>query len=477
MITGRDVTKTMTTKKKVLIGIAGVLLAAAAAGYGAAAYYYNSHFYSHTEINGTDYGEMTVAQVKDGIEAQMPSYQITIQERNGQKERLTGAQLQLTYQDDGEIDELMEHQQSWAWVVHAFTGVHVQLKDLVAVNEDALKQAVEGLNCMQPENMQAPEDAYVGTTDDGYAVIPEVEGTTLDEEKVIAGLRQALTDGETIFDLEAGDCYEKPEILQDNEELKAKADAINQKLSASLTLDFGTDRQEVLDKSTLKDWVVEKEDGNYAIDETKVTEYVAGLAKKYDTVDSKRSFTTTSGETVTLTPGDYGWEIDQANTEANLMSAINDGAQGNFEIVYTSTALSRDANDIGNSYVELSLEDQHFWVYVEGKQVLDSEVVTGCKNKGTETPKGVYKVKGKTTDYTMRGTKDDSGKWSYEVHCNYWIPFAAENTIGFHDLVTRSDWSSTAYINNGSHGCVNTPLDKVEELYNIVSYKFPVVVY
>ena len=64
-----------------------------------------------------------------------------------------------------------------------FTGVHVQLENMVAVNEEALKQAVEGLTCMQPGNMQAPKDAYVGITDDGYAVIPEEEGTTLDEEK------------------------------------------------------------------------------------------------------------------------------------------------------------------------------------------------------------------------------------------------------------------------------------------------------
>ena len=147
----------MTTKKKVLTGIAGVLLVAATAGYGAAAYYYSSHFYSHTEINGTDYGEMTVAQVKKKIADQIPSYQITIEERNGQEETLTGEQLKLTYQ---------------AWVIHAFTGVHVQLENMVAVNEEALKQAVEGLTCMQPGNMQAPKDAYVGITDDGYAVIP-----------------------------------------------------------------------------------------------------------------------------------------------------------------------------------------------------------------------------------------------------------------------------------------------------------------
>ena len=58
------------------------------------------------------------------------------------------------------------------------------------------------------------------------------------------------------------------------------------------------------------------------------------------------------------------------------MQAINNGTQGDFEIVYTSTALNRNENDIGNSYVELSLSDQHFWVYVDGKQVMDSEVVT-----------------------------------------------------------------------------------------------------
>ena len=211
----------MITKKKVLTGIAGVLLVAATAGYGAAAYYYSSHFYSHTEINGIDYGEMTVAQVKKKIADQIPSYQITIEERNGQEETLTGEQLKLTYQDDGEIDKLMEDQRPWAWVIHAFTGVHVQLENMVAVNEEALKQAVEGLTCMQPGNMQAPKDAYVGITDDGYAVIPEEEGTTLDEGKVTAGLHQALPNGEITFDLDAGDCYVKPEIMQDDAELKA----------------------------------------------------------------------------------------------------------------------------------------------------------------------------------------------------------------------------------------------------------------
>lgn len=145
--------------------------------------------------------------------------------------------------------------------------------------------------------------------------------------------------------------------------------------------------------------------------------------------------------------------------------------------LYTSTALSRNENDIGNSYIELSLSDQHFWVYVDGKQVMDSEVVTGCRNKGTETPQGVYKVKGKPQiiPCAVRKMPVETGRIRYTVITGYL--FAAEDTIGFHDLTTRSDWSSTAYLDNGSHGCVNTPLDKVKELYDIVSYKFPVVIY
>ena len=67
------------------------------------------------------------------------------------------------------------------------------------------------------------------------AVIPEEEGTTLDEEKVIAGLHQALTNGEITFDLDAGDCYVKPEIMQDDAELKAKADAMIEEAQVQTT--------------------------------------------------------------------------------------------------------------------------------------------------------------------------------------------------------------------------------------------------
>ena len=86
----------MTTKKKILTGIAGALFAVVAAGYGAAAYYYSNHFYSHTEINGTDYGEMTVQEVKDKITEQLPSYYNKRTKRSGRDTDRTAVTADLS---------------------------------------------------------------------------------------------------------------------------------------------------------------------------------------------------------------------------------------------------------------------------------------------------------------------------------------------------------------------------------------------
>ena len=38
------------------------------------------------------------------------------------------------------------------------------------------------LDCMQPEAMQAPADAYIAFQNGHFEIVPEVEGTTIDTE-------------------------------------------------------------------------------------------------------------------------------------------------------------------------------------------------------------------------------------------------------------------------------------------------------
>ena len=49
--------------------------------------------------------------------------------------------------------------------------------------------------------------------------------------------------------------------------------------------------------------------------------------------------------------------------------------------------------------------------------------------------------------------------------------------IGLHDASWRNSFGGDIYINNGSHGCINLPLEAAEKLYNIINSEMPIIVY
>ena len=124
--------------------------------------------------------------------------------------------------------------------------------------------------------------------------------------------------------------------------------------------------------------------------------------------------------------------------------------------------------EIGDTYVEVSRDDQHLWLYKDGQLVMDSNVVTG--NKGTtDTPTGVYSI-----FYMSKGIDFDGGLSSVR-----WAKFTARGH-GLHDATWRpaSDFESAeTYKGNGSHGCVNLPLEFAKELYEELEIGTIVVVY
>ena len=55
------------------------------------------------------------------------------------------------------------------------------------------------------------------------------------------------------------------------------------------------------------------------------------------------------------------------------------------------------------------------------------------------------------------------------------MPFAYN--IGIHDAGWRKEFGKTIYKNSGSHGCVNIPPKKAEELYEKIENGTPVIAY
>ena len=134
---------------------------------------------------------------------------------------------------------------------------------------------------------------------------------------------------------------------------------------------------------------------NVAIDQEKAKAYLATLGEKYDTIGGSHGFTTSGGSRITVSGGSYGWCIDEAAELEALIPIIQAGQPVTREPVYSSTALSRDTNnDIGNTYVEISLRrPDDLWLYVNGQLVVSTPVVTGSVSAGYGTPSGVYAMR------------------------------------------------------------------------------------
>ena len=161
--------------------------------------------------------------------------------------------------------------------------------------------------------------------------------------------------------------------------------------------------------------------------------------------------------------------MDRDATAAQLLSAIREKQTGTIEPVHMYTSFDRSSKDIGSTYGEICSKQQEMWCYKNGELVVETPVVTGNPSKGNATPSGgVWAIDAKQQKAALVGAV-------YRQPVEYWVPF--NGNIGIHDLQSRYWFGSTIYLTNGSHGCVNTPLDAVKQIYETVEVGTPVVVY
>ncbi len=438
-----------------------------AAAYAAAAFYFASHFYEGSTIWGLDCSQMTAEEAKKEVAEKLTESVLTIRERKDNVETIRADQIDLRFVDDNSIDRMLKAQRSYLWPVMFLlnkSGSQVAF----TYDREKAKTVLGHLECFNDILAVRPRDACIEGTADGFKIMPEETGTTLDKEKAMETILAALDQGRNEISLEEEGCYLNPTVYRDDEQLVQDAAAMNDLVRARVTYDFG-DRTEVLDASVLQDWIVKLEDGTFTLDDSKAELYVEALARKYDTFGMERQFATSYGTVVTLYGGDYGWAIDQPATLRQLLDALQGEEDVTLEPVYLYTAMSRDENDIGYTYVEICISQQRMICYKDGNVVADTPVVTGNPNKGNATPSGgVWSIDAKMRDYVLKGE-------DYQTPVDYWMPFNGD--VGIHDLKARAYFGGTIYLTNGSHGCVNTPYDQVQVIYNSVSIGTPVIVY
>ena len=446
----------------------------AAVIYVGGALHYTDKFFDGTRINGISCKNKTVEEVKEILQKNVEEYELTIKFMNAEDgrpvvETITGKDLGIKYTDDGSVDDLMDAQNPWKWII-SFTQINKhEVSTTYTYKENMIDVLLWDMEYYREENQIQPQDAYLKDCGTYYEIVPEVMGNALDSEKVKALVVSAIEKGETEVDLVASECYKVPAVYQDDEGLNSDMNQLNVLLKTNLTYDFD-DRAEVVNADVIRDWIYKDADGIWQVNETKAGEFVQTLKNKYDTFGRKREFKTSLGKTVSLKGGDYGWAIKKQSTINELVAAIKEGKEATVKPVYLYSAKSRATNDLGGTYVEISIADQRMWCYKDGKLVVDTPVVTGKQSDPDRaTPAGgVWAIDAKQTDRYLTGP-------DYRSHVDYWMPF--NGGVGIHDADWRTNFGGTIYINNGSHGCINTPFENAKKVYEAVSIGTAVVVY
>ena len=457
---------------------AAMAVVVAGCAYAGMTYYYSDRFFEGTWINGIDCSGKTAYEVETALADKVQDYSIQVSSRNQEPQMITGEQINYQYLSTGETLQLLKNQKPYEWIKGFYEQKSYTVAENVAYDKTLLQQQVTALNCAKTENQTAPENAYVAFKDNQFQIVPETEGTQLNVKQAYRILDQAVADTQASIDFgTAPDAYVSAEVTQNDPELQSALEACNNYTKASITYTFG-DQTATLDGNTIKDWLQFDEKGQLLMDDNTfhqhIADYVAQLAATYNTVGTEREFHTTSGRTVYVYSSVYGWAIDQAAEAAQLAQEIQSGTQTTREPIYEQTANSHGLNDLGNTYIEVDLSNQHMYYYQSGSLIFDSEFVSGNMSySDRQTHAGIFTLYSKTSPSVLRGDKKPDGTYEYEEPVDYWMPF--DGGIGFHDAPWRDAFGGDIYLTNGSHGCVNLPPENAAVLYSIIDYNVPIV--
>lgn len=438
------------------------------------AYKYSSTYPPNTYINNINVSGYTPENVIKYFQDQTSIHTLTFIGKNNKIVTKTFQQLHITNPSDNCTEPL----DGKYWFKHLFTSSqtvnipHYQWDDNTALTicEEIIAEFGEEI---------FPQNAYLIRLNDGiYEIIPETEGTHINRVNLYSAIHSAIRNHSQNINLITENCYTLPTVWKDDERMNELMNEANEFIKMKIIFQLTDDTSIEVPQKFLID-ISEIKDGNFVVDKEKILEWVNGWVDEWNTVGTTRTFKTSKETTISISPGwrdSYkGWEANKENLYNQLIQVLDNRQVDNtINVKWNSkgVTLFEPDNDFGNTYIEISIDNQHMWFYKNGELILDTPVVTGCVKDGHSSPRGMFKVLGTATDYTMHGSFGTA-------FCQYMIRTTWSGIL-IHDAHWRSHYGGKIYLTNGSHGCINTPLKAMIQLYNeVVDYPniLPIIVW
>lgn len=443
---------------------------------------YKETFMPGVVINGVYVTDLSVGEVADKLSDEEEIPKLVIVEKGGKEHGIDLNEIDYTAQYREGIQKKKDAQ-SVLGFVDWFMNAQSQVKEYTiepqySYDEKKLDKILEDAAYLKDNSDPEGKKVEVRFSSvKGYYLYDETQAL-LSHDKAVKAIKKALENRDFKVDLEKQDCYIKAEYTNQMKDALKLWEQLKPYMNTMICYEFGKQKVAVDGKKISGLLAIDEKTGELLfdkygdiyIDEKKLKEFVHQFAEENNTVKKPRQFKATRGDTVTVNSTTYGIKIDEKAEFDFLKTAVKSGRTKKRipELSVTNFTNICGLDDIGDTYIEVDMTNQHMYYYVNGRQKLSTDVVTGCTSLGRGTPEMVCYVYGKQRNRVLRGP-------GYESFVNFWIP--VNKGIGIHDASWRNKYGGEIYKRGGSHGCINTPYDKVSELYDMVEIGTPVVIF
>lgn len=459
----------------VLVFLCGMLVLLS--GFLVLGMYYRNNFPVNTWINGVYCTGKTIEQVNRELISQTKASDVIIVDGTGKEWRISSETLGLYPDYTAALKAYMKKNATVLWMQNMQEPAVVSLEPTqYKWNAEKLEEVFKSFKFVQEEGSREKGCAIRFDEEGGYYLY-DGNKARLNIAKAQDVIKTCLSGGGLSVNLAGESCYEDLKDAAEDARQRALWGQVQDYFDCEITYDMGTEQipfTPAILSSFLKadenKKLLPDESGQLVIDEKRVEQWVEELAAQYDTCGTERQFQSSRGDIVSVKYSTYGTELDTKAEKKYLAEALKGKKTepGNHIPAYVQEGFVRGLDDIGDTYIEVDMTQQHMYYYVDGELRLDTDIVTGNTSRRRGTPEGINFVYNKQRNRVLRGA-------DYATPVKYWMP--VKGAVGIHDADWRRDFGGEIYKKNGSHGCVNTPPEVMAELYEMVEVGTPVVMF
>ncbi|MFK8242343.1 MULTISPECIES: L,D-transpeptidase family protein [unclassified Facklamia] len=439
--------------------------------YVAGLFYYQNHFVANSTVLGIPIDDQTVVSAGRLVQEKIADTILEIKEKESEKGTIKLSELDISTELNELLTQKLNQQKSSQWVP-AFFGI---VRNNIEVSPQSLKFSEEKLLLLiqqlqlNDESRPASQSAYINKEENQFSIVPEVYGQQVNPQSLHLAVLKTLNQGQSIVDI--ANAYIQPKVKQEDEVISQTMEKLKVMENTSITLTFDGN-EVIIPKERIQSWLYVDEEGQAQVNREEVEDYIRELNNQYAGLFLPRYFESTYQGTVQVQPGTYGWYIDRTQEPDAIIENIHAGGVVKREPIIGGSGYGM-GDSVGGSYVEVDIANQMMFIYRDWELVLSTPVVTG--RVGANTVPGAYQVWNKETPSVLTGHNPITNV-DYQQPVSYWIAFD-DQAQGIHDANWQPTFGGQAYLSNGSLGCVNTPPSIMGQVYELVDYGMPVIIF